>query len=199
LQSQSDGNVRALLGNHEVLALGMHRFGTTEVPYDGLLPRTFERSWILNGGRDADQERMTDEYVDWLLDLPVLALDADHLLMHSDNTEYLALGATIDEINTAARRLLHSDDISAWWEMWRLMTTRYEFRGRRGSDIAGKVLRQLGGRRIVHGHSPVADLAGVEPRDLTAPVLYADGLVLGIDGAVFDEGPCLVAQLSSSG
>jgi hypothetical protein len=27
-------------------------------------------------------------------------------------------------------------------------------------------------------------------------VLYADGRVLGIDGAVFDGGPCLVAELT---
>src|SRR6266498_1385221 len=55
LAAQTAG-VRALLGNHEILALGMHRFGSTEVPYDGLLPRSFERSWVLNGGRDRDQE-----------------------------------------------------------------------------------------------------------------------------------------------
>jgi hypothetical protein len=41
----------------------------------------------------------------------------------------------------------------------------------------------------------IADLAGVEPAQLTGPVLYAGGRVLGIDGGVFDEGPCLVVEL----
>jgi Calcineurin-like phosphoesterase len=192
----SQGEVRALLGNHEVLALGMHRFGTTEVPYDGVLPRTFERSWVLNGGRDSDQERLTDNHVEWLLGLPMLALDGDHLLLHSDTTEYLEWGGSVDEINATARDLLRSDDISTWWEIWRLMTSRYAFRGRHGAAVAGRLLDRLGGRRIVHGHSPIADLAGVEPAALTAPVLYADGKVLGIDGAIFDNGPCLVAELT---
>lgn len=196
LEKQSAGAVRALVGNHEVLALGMHLFGTTEVPHDGLLTRTFERSWLLNGGRDGDQERLTDDHVEWLRGLPVIALDGDHLLMHSDTIEYLEWGRTIDDINATAARLLASDDIATWWEMWRLMTSRYAFRGRHGAAAAGRLLDRLGGRRIVHGHSPIADLAGVEPAALTAPVLYAEGRVLGIDGAVFDEGPCLVAELT---
>jgi hypothetical protein len=195
LSAQASGQVRALLGNHEILALGMHRFGTTEVPYDGLLPRSFERSWVLNGGRDTDQERLTDDHIQWLLGLPVLALDTDHLLMHSDNVEYLDWGGTIDEINGSARAELQSGDIAVWWEIWRRMTSRYAFRGRRGPHVAGKLLRQLGGHRIVHGHSVIADLAGVEPAELTGPVLYANGLVLGIDGGVFDDGPCLVIKL----
>jgi Calcineurin-like phosphoesterase len=196
LEKQSAGAVRALIGNHEVLALGMHLFGTTEVPHDGLLTRTFERSWLLNGGRDGDQERITDDHVEWLRGLPVIALDGDHLLMHSDTIEYLEWGRTIDDINSTAARLLASEDIATWWEMWRLMTSRYAFRGRHGAVVAARLLDRLGGRRIVHGHSPVADLAGVEPAALTAPVLYADGRVLGIDGAVFDDGPCLVAELT---
>jgi hypothetical protein len=193
--SAGRGRVRALLGNHEILALGMHRFGTTEVPYDGLLPRTFERSWVLNGGRDSDQERLTDDHIAWLLGLPVLALEGDHLLMHSDTDEYLDWGGSVDKINAAARAELASDDIAVWWEIWRRMTSRYAFRGRRGPGAARDLLKRLGGRRIVHGHSVIADLAGVEPAALTGPVLYADGLVLGIDGGVFDEGPCLLVEL----
>lgn len=197
LQRQSDGAVGALVGNHEVLALGMHLFGTTEVPHNGLLPRTFERSWLLNGGRDADQDGLTDDHVGWLRGLPVMALDADDLLMHSDTTEYLAWGDTVEAINTHAAELLGSDDIGTWWEVWRLMTSRYAFRGSSGAAVAAKLLDTLGGSRIVHGHSPVADLAGVEPARLTEPVVYADGRVLGIDGAVFDDGPCLLARLDS--
>ena len=196
LQRQSDGAVGALVGNHEVLALGMHLFGTAEVPHKGLLPRTFERSWLLNGGRDADQRRL-DEHVAWLRGLPVMALDAGHLLMHSDTTEYLSWGDSIEQINTRAAELFASDDIGTWWEIWRLMTSRYAFRGRAGAQTAARMLERLGGTRIVHGHSPVADLAGVEPARLTEPVLYAEGRVLGIDGAVFDEGPCLLAELTA--
>lgn len=190
-----DGAIRVLLGNHEILALGMRKFGDTFVPHDGITTRSFERSWALNGGQDRDQELLTDDDVACLLDQPMLGLDAGHLLMHSDTVEYVEWGDTIDEINAAARADLHGDDIVVWWEVWRRMTSRYAFRGPDGDRIAGVLLDHLGGRRIVHGHSIVADQLGIDPAYLTEPLLYADGLVLGIDGGAFDGGPCLVVEL----
>jgi hypothetical protein len=190
-----NGEVRALLGNHEILALGMRRFGDTFVPHDGISTRSFERSWVMNGGQDRDQELLTDNDAAWLADLPMLDLDADHLLIHSDTEEYLGWGSTIAEINAAARADLHSDDISVWWEVWRRMTSRYAFRGPGGPAVARELLHLLGGRRIVHGHSIVADQLGIDPAYLTGPLLYAEGLALGIDGGAFDGGPCLVVEL----
>lgn len=189
------GEVRVLLGNHEILALGMRKFGGTFVPHEGITSRSFERSWALNGGQDRDQELLTDDDVAWLLDQPMLGLDADHLLMHSDTEEYLAWGDSIDEINKAARADLHSDEITVWWEMWRRMTSRYAFRGETGPVVATELLERLGGHRIVHGHSIVADQLGILPAFLTGPLLYCDGLALGIDGGTFDGGPCLVVKL----
>ncbi|GAB2630742.1 metallophosphoesterase [Kribbella swartbergensis] len=190
-----DGDIRVLLGNHEILALGMHKFGDTFVPHDGITTRSFERSWVLNGGQDRDQELLTDDDVAWLLEQPMLGLDAGHLLMHSDTVEYVQWGDTIDQINAAAGAELHSDDIVVWWEIWRRMTSRYAFRGPSGPEVARIMLRHLGGHRIVHGHSIVADQLGILPENLTGPHLYADGLVLGIDGGAFDGGPCLVVEL----
>ena len=189
------GEVHVLLGNHEILALGMRKFGDTFVPHEGITTRSFERSWALNGGQDRDQELLTDEEVAWLIDRPMLGLDADHLLMHSDTEEYLQWGDSIEQINQAARSDLHSDSIVVWWEMWRRMTSRYAFRGEAGPVIAAELLERLGGRRIVHGHSIVADQLGIDPAYLTGPLLYSDGLALGIDGGAFDGGPCLVVKL----
>ncbi|TWD79264.1 calcineurin-like phosphoesterase family protein [Kribbella amoyensis] len=189
------GEVRMLLGNHEILALGMRKFGDTFVPHDGITSRSFERSWALNGGQDRDQELLTDDDVAWLLDQPMLGLDAGHLLMHSDTAEYVEWGSTIDEINAGARADLHSDDITVWWETWRRMTARYVFRGENGPAIARTLLQHLGGHRIVHGHSIVADQLGIDPAWVTEPLLYCDDLVLGIDAGTFDGGPSLVVQL----
>jgi hypothetical protein len=193
--ADSAGEVQVLLGNHEILALGMRKFGDTFVPHEGITFRSFERSWALNGGQDRDQELLTDDDVAWLTDRPMLGLDADHLLMHSDTEEYLEWGDSIQEINEAARADLHSDSIVVWWEMWRRMTSRYAFRGEAGPVIAAELLERLGGRRIVHGHSIVADQLGIDPAYLTGPLLYCDGLALGIDGGTFDGGPCLVVKL----
>ncbi len=57
------------------------------------------------------------------------------------------------------------------------------------------MLSQLGGERIVHGHSVIADQVGVHPAELDAPYLYAGGRVLGIDAGLFAGGPCLVVEL----
>lgn len=191
---EAGGSVRALLGNHEVLSLGMHRFGATEVPSD-FGPRSFERSWRLNGGQQQDQDALTEEHVAWLAGLPVLARVDDYLLMHSDTTEYLGWGDTLADINAAVGAVLAGDDIEAWWDCWRRMTTRYAFRGPDGGRIADEMLELFGGSRIVHGHSVIADQLGVPPPLIEGPVLYADGKVLGIDGGVFVGGPCLVVPL----
>ena len=195
LEKQSAGAVRALVGNHEVLALGMHLFGTTEVPHNGLLTRTFERSWLLNGGRDGDQERLTDDHVEWLRGLPVIALDGDHLLMHSDTLEYLDWGDTAEEINATGREILEGNDLTAWWDVWRRMTTRYAFRGPDGEENAQRLMDILGGERIVHGHSVIADQLGIHPMQIEGPYLYAGGKALGVDGGLFVGGPCLVVEL----
>lgn len=188
------GRVRALLGNHEVLALGTQLFGDTEIPSE-FGPRSFARSWRLNGGQEADQERMTDKHLGWLRALPALALVDDHLLMHSDTIEYFGWGETVDDINSTVGEVLAGEDIDEWWECWRRMTTRYAFRGSRGGSVADEVLSMLGGKQIVHGHSVIADQLGVPPTEVTGPHLYADGRVLGVDGGVFVGGPCLVVRL----
>jgi hypothetical protein len=188
------GRVETLLGNHEILLLGMRQFGDTEVPSD-FGPRSFARSWELNGGQASDQEALTDEHVEWLTGRPLLALLDDHLLMHSDTVEYLGWGTDIDEINSVVHELLRSDDIVEWWDVWRRMTTRHAFRGPNGEEIADKLLEVLGGAQIVHGHSVIADQLGIMPDQVDGPYSYAGGKVLGVDGGVFVGGPCLVVRL----
>lgn len=188
------GRVETLLGNHEVLLLGMYRFGNTEIPSD-FGYRSFARSWDLNGGRVSDQEALTEEQVAWLVDRPALALVDDHLLMHSDTTEYLGWGSAIEEVNTAVREILRSDDIVEWWDLWRRMTTRHAFRGQVGELMADRVLEVFGGSQLVHGHSVIADQLGILPSEVDQPYCYAGGKALGMDGGVFVGGPCLVARL----
>lgn len=191
---QSGGEVHALLGNHEILALGTHRFGDTDVP-SGTGQRSFARSWLLNGGVEADQEALTEDHVAWLAARPALALVDDHLLMHSDTVEYFGWGTSIDQINGGLAEVLGSDDLAQWWECWRRLTTRFAFRSEQGNEVAAEVMKVLGGSRIVHGHSIIAEQLGVEPEAVTGPVLYAGGTVLGVDGGAFLGGPCLVVEL----
>ncbi|MGH3432114.1 MAG: metallophosphoesterase [Thermocrispum sp.] len=192
--TEAGGSVDTLLGNHEVLMLGMHAFGDTEVPSDFGV-RSFERSWLLNGGRPEDIEGLTDEHLQWLRGRPVIAHAADHLLLHSDTTAYLEWGGDAESINAAVHEVLAGDDLPEWWEIWRRMTTRYAFRGPDGPEVAGLMLQRLGGSRIVHGHSVIADQLGVAPAEVTEPLLYAGEKVLAVDGGVFIGGPMLVVPL----
>ncbi|UUV28830.1 serine/threonine protein phosphatase [Amycolatopsis roodepoortensis] len=188
------GRCGTLLGNHEILLLGMYHFGDTEVPSD-FGPRSFARSWEINGGLLEDQDRLTPQHIEWLSSRPMLTLAADHLLMHSDTLEYLGWGEDIDEINTRGREILEGSDIQAWWDVWRRMTTRYAFRGPDGADVARQLMDRLGGERIVHGHSVIADQLGIHPAQIEGPYLYAGGKALGIDGGLFVGGPCLIVPL----
>ena len=63
------GAVLPVLGNHEVIALGMRRFGDARIVHRGVV-RTFESIWARNGGLDADQAGIDEELFGWLAGLP---------------------------------------------------------------------------------------------------------------------------------
>jgi len=194
LHEQSDGSVHTLLGNHEILLLGTHRFGEKQVPGESFT-RSFAHSWAINGGMIADQDSLTDAHVEWLTSRPLLAHQDQHLLLHSDTLDYLDWGGTVAEINETVAGILTGEDLAAWWEVWLKMTTRYAFRGPTGIANAETLLHRLGGDRIVHGHSVISDQLGIHPTQLEGPYLYAGGKVLGVDGGLFVGGPCLVVPL----
>lgn len=192
--SAAGGRVEVLLGNHEILTLGTQRFGDRVLPTrDG--QQTFARIWAINGGVVKDQLGLTEEHLAWLSGLDSVAVDDDLLLMHCDNTEYLAWGATPAEINDTVRGILAGRDLAAWWDVWRRYVSRYEFAVRGGTRTARRMLDTLGGQRIVHGHSIISTLVGGRSRDTTGPLLYADGLALDIDGGRYDGGPLLLVRV----
>jgi hypothetical protein len=157
--------------------------------------RSFARSWHLNGGQLSDQTRLTDRHVRWLTDRPVAMVVDDHLLLHSDTTAYLTWGDTVEQVNAAVKAIMHERDLADWWDCWHKMTTRFAFRGANGAQAADELMGKFGGRRIVHGHSIIADQLGIEPEQVDGPLSYADDKVLAVDGGLFDGGPCLVVEL----
>lgn len=198
LQSEADlsgGRVDALIGNHEILALGMSRFGGQHVASDLWSRRSFARSWALNGGQVRDQQGLTDEHIEWLSGLDAVVLAGPDLLLHSDTTEYLRWGQSAERINEAVRDLLAGDDLEQWWQCWVRLTTRYAFAGFDGEKVASEMLDRLGRERIVHGHSVIATFTGQNPGEVTGPLSYAGGRVLAIDGGIYAGGPCLVVRL----
>jgi len=192
---RAGGRVGALMGNHEVLALGMHRFGDAIVRDADGHEHAFTTSWALNGGRPSDQARLTPEHVAWLAALPAVARDGDWLLTHSDTTEYLGWGSSVAEVNARVAGVTAAGDLEAWWDLWRGLTTRFAFRGPGGVDAAEALTGALGGERIVHGHSIIATLTGELPSQTTGPLWQAGGRALAIDGGRYAGGPLLLVRL----
>lgn len=188
------GLVDTLLGNHEILLLGALRFGEEQLDLPGG-SRSFDSSWRMNGGRPEDLEQLTDGQAEWLLARPAVVLVDDHLLVHSDTMAYLDYGHTIDAINDALHAEMASDDIERWWDCFRQLTRRHDFRGEDGPARAEEFLGTLGGHRLVHGHSPIPEQVGLDPSEVREPHRYADDLVVSLDGGLFAGGPCLVTRL----
>jgi len=188
------GGAELLLGNHEILAIGMKWYGAEPVP--GLPSRSFAASWIRNGGRASDQNRLTDEHLSWLLTRPSVVRIGDWLALHSDTLRYLDWGDDVDQVNATVRAMLASRDQALVWEVWARLVTRHAFLGPHGEATAERLLERLGGSRTVHGHSTIPDLveAGLEVSGPGA-ASYAGGRVLAVDGGLHDGGELLVVRL----
>lgn len=185
LQDQAPEQVQVLMGNHEALALGRARFPKGRI----------NDSWEINGGLQRDQDGL-GEHLEWIASLPLMAQVDDYLLLHSDTTEYLSWGSTIDEVNDAVRdQLARAEDEAAHWDVWSRLTSRYDFAVEDGVQSARRMLEMYGGRGIVHGHSIIGSLIDRPSPEVTDPLLYADGLVLAIDGGRYDDGPLLLIEL----
>ena len=187
LQQQAPDNVHMLMGNHEALALGYKQFPETR----------FGELWALNGGLESDQKGLSEDHLAWMRSLPVLARAGDFLLMHSDATDYLEWGSSVEEVNESVTSLLadDTDDAAALWGVFASLTNRFDFAGQDGSRVAQDMLRMLGGSTIVHGHSIIGSLVGKPSEEVEGPISYADGLVIAIDGGRYDGGPLLVVEL----
>jgi hypothetical protein len=189
------GRVGAVLGNHEVLALGMYRFGELKAAEVDPSVMEVQMTWLRNGGVVDDQLRLGDQHLEWLSTLPSVALQGDQLLLHSDSLRYLTYGDSIEEINASVTSAL-AGGLESWWDCWNNLTHRYDFARADGVRAAQQVTARLGGRRVVHGHSFVADLARVPLSEVSTPYLYAEGAALGIDGGLYAGGPLLVVDLA---
>lgn len=180
------GRVTALLGNHEVMFLAAARFRDGD-PRDRL---GFALHWEGNGGQPHDLAALTPDDLDWLAARPALARRGRWLLLHADAAFYAALGPDLDTANAEARRRLSGLDPATWTAFSNAFVERLQFAAPGGEVRAGALLAQFGGECLVHGHTPVpllweALLGDEPPGDLgNAPVLYAGGRAVGVDGAL---------------
>ena len=187
------GRVGALLGNHDVLILAARRFGDRPSGGPG---GSFLSSWRINGGEAGDLARLSAAHEAWLADLPALALAGGRLLAHADATFYQVYGRSVPAVNRAIRALLHGHDAAAWDRLLDYFSQRRAFQDRDlGPARVGRVLAMYGGRQLVHGHTPIAKLAGCRPENVTGPLVYAGGLAIDVDAGMYLGGRGFVACL----
>jgi hypothetical protein len=184
------GQVASLIGNHEPLILAARRFGERPTGWGG----TFMSDWRRNGGDDATLARLTPAHVAWLGALPAMALVGDLLLMHADSAIYSSYGDTIDAVNEAIRALLASDDAAAWDRLLGQFSERLAFADSDpdGTARAARVLADFGGRRIVHGHTPISYQRRCPDEQVVEPFVYAGGRCVNVDGGMYRGGPGFV-------
>jgi hypothetical protein len=187
------GRVGALLGNHDVLILAARRFG--EQPSGGP-GGTFLSSWRANGGEESDLARLDDERVAWLRALPAMAVDGDWLLAHADATFYQVYGRSVGAVNRNIRALLRGDNAADWDLLLDYFSQRRAFQdAERGPARVQRFLTLYGGRRFVHGHTPIGKLNGQRPEAVSGPYTYAGGLAVDVDAGMYLGGRGFVARL----
>lgn len=191
--ARDGGAVHALFGNHDGMLLAAYRFHDRA---DAWSARIFVTTWQRNGGSWRDLKRLTPERVSWLSGLPAIARVGDDLLLHADATLYAHYGRTIAETNRAVAAVLASDDPQAWFRLLRDFSEHRAFaEGERGLARAEAMLRRFGGRRIVHGHTPITKISGVPAADVHEPLVYAGGRCIDVDGGMYLGGPGFIYRL----
>jgi hypothetical protein len=190
------GHVDTLIGNHEVLLLGSRRFGDVSFTDVDGQDRQFLHWWVLNGGFEDELGDLTDDEVKWLETRRVLHVASNILLVHADTESYLGYGRSEEAVNSAVRKIMAGDEPEEWWQLFRELTRRHEFMGADGPARVRGMLRSFGGEELVHGHSTIPDTTELEPSQVTQARRYCDGLVLNVDGGVYQGGKCLVVRLN---
>ena len=189
------GHVKVLLGNHDVLLLAAHRFGTLPIPGQD---ETFRHHWHESGGQEADLERITPDHVRWLSSLPAMTRQGDHLLAHADALLYTRYGQSIAKVNQAMTALLQSDDAASWFQLLEEFNEHQAFvDAATGAERAKAFIRHFGGEQIVHGHTPISKMTGQPPEAVREPLLYASGHCLDVDPGMYLGGPGFVCRLPS--
>lgn len=181
---QTGGQVTALLGNHEVMILAALLFSRLDARDEV----QFRRYWLSNGGRESDLEQLDGEDCRWLLARPAMIRVGDWLLLHADSTIYNQLGGSIEEVNASAHSLLFREDAEAWGIFANTFAERLLFTPPDGEAQARAILQTFGGRRIVHGHTPVYilldEMNRVSASGTGHPLLYAGQLCCGLDSGM---------------
>lgn len=193
--SAAGGQVLSLLGNHEVLLLAAYRFGRRSTG----LGSNFLARWKQNGGNPKDISALTSRHLDWMMQLPLMARVGRSLLIHADAAFYLKHGRSVAEVNAALKQIFRFSDALVWEELIEDFARRGAFsHALAGKDFLLRFLGVFGGEQLIHGHTPISTMLACSPQKVTAPLVYADGLCVNLDGGLYHGGRGFVYQLPAA-
>ncbi len=187
------GHVGAILGNHDAVILSAKLF--PHAPTNG--PEgTFYDDWVVNGGTISDLAKLDTPHIDWMMNLPALAVVQNRLLLHADAMFYLVYGDTLDGVNATITDVLHSRNPEKWDELLAFGGQRLAFDERKSGGVmrASELLAYFGGRQIIHGHTPIYMLSGEPLERITRAYTYCDGLAIDVDGGIYKGGAGFVYE-----
>ncbi len=191
--ADGDGQVIAMIGNHDLTIMAAHRFG--EQKSSGP-KKNFIEDWRYNGGVDNDLDKLTPEHIAWLTHLPAMLLVEDTLFIHADAMIYTKYGSTIEEVNTKFEQLRRSYDPQAWDKVLEAFSEHGTFNNfMQGGKRARQYLETYGGRQIVHGHTPIGMMNHRRDNDITEAYHYAKGLCINVDAGIYRGGPGFIHRL----
>jgi len=180
---RAEGQVIALLGNHDLILALAYRFGRGP----------FHDWWRSAGGIPSDLARMTGSHLHWLLNRPIMLRLGDQLYVHADAEIYYDYGYTVAAVNQTIDQIIRGNNVS------KLSTLVDQFGEHRSfyydNSRAGRLLATYGGSQIIHGHTPIRGMAGDSHEVTTRPYVYADGLCVNLDGGIYAGGEGFVYRV----
>jgi len=99
-----------------------------------------------------------------------------------------------DWVGSATAAMLSHGSAATVDELLAIVSDRMRLAERNAVDA---LLDAFGGELVVHGHTPIASVLGVDPREVREPLLYGDGRVMNVDHCLFAGGPGFVTRLDS--
>lgn len=187
------GHVGALLGNHDVGLVTAKLF--PNAPSSGS-KGTFYTDWVDYGGTVSDLQKLQPHHIEWLRNLPAMAVVQNRLLLHADAMFYLHYGDTRAKVNAATKELMYSTNTEGLDELLGFAGERFAFDERKAGAVmrASQLLAYFGGRQIIHGHTPIDKLSSEPIERITRAYTYCSGLAIDVDGGIYKGGAGFVYE-----
>ncbi len=182
-----------MLGNHALMTLRAYRFPHAITDTGSSIIELWKR----RGGIEADLEQFTENYAEFIQNLPAMALQGDTLLIHADAMVYVNHDFSINAVNESFHRLMLSPEIDQWLRTLEAFAEHMAFSSLalNGGQRVEQLLKLYGGKLLVHGHIPIPITRSVAPTSVTSAWEYSDRRCLNVDGGIYMGSPGFVHQL----